>query len=219
MEKKQILNALYFRYACKEFDKKKKIPKKDFELILEAGRLSPSSFGFEPWKFIILQNGKIREKLREYSWGAQKQLPTASHVVIFFARAPKDLRYNSKYLSGLMKSKGMPSDAIKSRQNRFHSFQKNDFNILNGRALFDWACKQTYIALANMMTAAAMLGIDSCPIEGFSREKVEGILQKERILDKNHFGVSVIAAFGFRKNLPAFPKQRQASGKIIKWIK
>ncbi|MEC2164969.1 nitroreductase family protein, partial [Bacillus velezensis] len=78
-KKQQIIEAYQFRHATKEFDPEKKISESDFEFILETGRLSPSSLGLEPWKFVVVQNPELREKLREFTWGAQKQLPTASH--------------------------------------------------------------------------------------------------------------------------------------------
>ena len=76
--KEQVLNAYHFRHACKEFDADRKIPKEDFDFILETARLSPSSFGLEPWKFLVVQNRAVREKIRSVSWGTQRQLPDAA---------------------------------------------------------------------------------------------------------------------------------------------
>ncbi|MBN4863246.1 NAD(P)H-dependent oxidoreductase, partial [Staphylococcus sp. EG-SA-32] len=81
-----IIDAFHFRHATKEFDPTKKISDEDFNTILETGRLSPSSLGLEPWHFVVVQNKELREKLKAYSWGAQKQLDTASHFVLIFAR-------------------------------------------------------------------------------------------------------------------------------------
>ena len=82
----------------------------------------------------------------------------------------------------------------------------------------DWASKQTYIALANMMTAAALIGVDSCPMEGFIPEDVERILSEEGILDKESYNLSVMVAFGYRKTDPQFPKTRQNLDKIVQWV-
>jgi nitroreductase len=87
LTKEQILEAYRYRHACKEFDPNRLIDDADFEFILETGRLSPSSFGFEPWKFLVVQNMQLREKLRVVSWGAQKQLPTASHYLVVLVRS------------------------------------------------------------------------------------------------------------------------------------
>ncbi|MGE7926086.1 nitroreductase family protein, partial [Viridibacillus arvi] len=86
------------------------------------------------------------------------------------------------------------------------------------RALFDWASKQTYIALGNMLTAAALIGIDSCPMEGFNMEKVTEILENEGLLDSEKFGVSVMAAFGYRSQEPEHKKSRQSREKVVQWI-
>lgn len=152
--KKEILEALQFRHATKEFDPTKKISDSDFQFILEAGRLSPSSVGYEPWKFIVVQNRQLREKLREVSWGAQGQLPTASHFVVILARTIKDTKYDSKYVEDQMLNvKKFPLEVFEQIKVRYKSFQEEDLHLLESdRAIFDWACKQTYIALGNMMT-------------------------------------------------------------------
>ena len=82
----KFLDAMMFRHACKEFDDSKKISDEDFAKILEIGRLSPSSFGFEPWKFLVIQDTTLRSKLKEIVWGAQGTLPSASHYLIILAR-------------------------------------------------------------------------------------------------------------------------------------
>ncbi|WP_217622544.1 NAD(P)H-dependent oxidoreductase [Paenibacillus agri] len=217
--KKEILSAYNFRHATKEFDGSKKINDEDFEFILETGRLSPSSFGFEPWKFVVVQNPVLREKLYDYAWGAQRQLRTASHFVLILSRLPKDLLPNSDYLSGLMQNvQNMPPEAFEGRKNRFDDFLKNDFELKdNERALFEWGCRQSYIALGNMMTAAAQIGVDSCPIEGFNKRKIEEILSAEGIMDADHFGISCMVAFGYRLNDPR-RKIRQDAGQVIQWV-
>ncbi len=217
--KKQILGAFNFRHACREFDPEKKISEEDFKVILETGRLSPSSFGFEPWKFVVLQNPEIREKIRKVAWGAQKQLPTASHFVVILARKAKDLRPNSEYLRNFMAEvQHNDSEKIGKRMARLDEWQKNDFNLDTDRSVFDWACKQSYIALGNMLTSAAFLGIDSCPIEGFNRDQLEDILTEEKILNPDHFGVACMAAFGYRVNEQP-EKIRRPMEEVAKWVK
>ncbi len=197
-----FLDAMLFRHACKEFDQTKKIPEQDFINILEIGRLSPSSFGFEPWKFLVIQNKELREKLKEFTWGAQGTLPTASHFVIILARKKKSMIYNSEYIYDMMKNTHkLDDESIKLRTEFYEKFQKEDFNLLESdRAMFDWASKQTYIAMANMMSGAAFVGVDSCPIEGYDDKKAQEFLEKELGVDTNEFGVSVMVAFGYRKN-------------------
>lgn len=217
--KEQVLNSYYFRHACKEFDETRKISDDDFNFILETARLSPSSFGFEPWKFLIIQNPELREKIKAASWGAQSKLPEASHFVVILARTIEDMKYDSNYIMHMMKEvHKIPDDAIAVRSNAYKNFLENDFKLLESkRAIFDWACKQTYIALGNMMTAAAQIGIDSCAIEGFNREGLESLLEKEGVLDRKKFGVSCMVAFGYRKKDPR-PKTRQAMEDIVEWV-
>lgn len=217
--KKEILEALQFRHATKEFDPTKKISDSDFQFILEAGRLSPSSVGYEPWKFIVVQNRQLRAKLREVSWGAQGQLPTASHFVVILARTIKDTKYDSKYVEDQMLNvKKFPLEVFEQIKVRYKSFQEEDLHLLESdRAIFDWACKQTYIALGNMMTAAAQIGIDSCPIEGFDFDKVQAVLEEEGLLENGHLGISVMVAFGYRMKEPR-PKTRKKLEDIVQWI-
>lgn len=219
-KKDEILKAYNFRFACKEFDSSKKISDEDFKFILETARLSPSSCGFEPWKFLVINDMKLREELRPLCFGAQGQLPTASHFIIILARNINDLRYDSKYILDFMKNvQKLPEDAINIRLQFYKNFQEKLFKLLESdRAVFDWSCKQTYIPLANMMTAAAQIGIDSCPIEGFDKDKVEKFLEDKGILDKNHFGVSCMVAFGYRKDAPKHKKTRQSLDKIVEFI-
>lgn len=215
----QILDAFQFRYACKAFDPEKKISEADFETIIESARLSPSSFGFEPWKFLVIQNMDIREKLKTVAWGVQGQFPTASHVVVILSRKAADTKAGSEYINSVMRDvQKLPEEIQEMKGNFFKNFQQNDFDLTDERKLFDWAGKQTYIALANMMTSAALLQIDSCPMEGFDREKFEDILAQEGLLDKDHFGVSVMAAFGYRaKDAVVFPKTRGTAENLIHW--
>ncbi|HJV45137.1 MAG TPA: NAD(P)H-dependent oxidoreductase [Bacillota bacterium] len=218
--KKQILDAYLDRHATKEFDPNKKISDDDFRFILETGRLSPSSFGFEPWRFVVVQNPELREKVKHTAWGAFGKLPDASHFVILLARTILDTKYDSAYLQDHFRNvKHMPEENMARYLERIEGFQKNDFNLLDGeRPLFDWASKQTYIALGNMMTAAAQIGIDSCPIEGFDIAKMNQLLDEEGLLENGHFGISVMAAFGYRVKSPS-PKTRRPFDDVVKWIK
>lgn len=219
-KKEEILKAHSFRRAIKEFDPEKIISDENFEFILEVGRKSPSSFGWEPWKFLVVQNKDIRGKLKGPSWGAQKQLDSASHFVLLLARKADDMRPNSEYLKyKSFEVDKLPEDVHKMKIDFFSQFQEKEFDLTDDRKLFDWASKQLYIPLANMMTAAAEIGIDSCPIEGFDRLKVEEILKDENIVDTDHFGVVVMAAFGYRKADSPFPQVRQPMDQVVDWIK
>lgn len=104
------------------------------------------------------------------------------------------------------------------KQATYDVFLKTNFAIEDDpRVMFEWACRQTYIALGNMLTAAAMIGIDSCPIEGFNRKAVNKLLIKKGVLDPEHYAVSVMAAFGYRANEPDV-KTRQTTEQVVTWI-
>jgi len=209
----QILQAMRFRHACKEFDAQRKIPEEDFEVICEAARLSPSSFGLEPWKFLVLKSPKLKEMILPVCWGAKLQMPTASHFMILLARKKAELLPDSKYVQGILKDvQHLKGDVLEAKMKRIDHFFKNDFGIYGDEtAMFFWASRQVYIALANMMTAAALLKIDSCPIEGFIRDELEEILSREGALDREKFGVCCMAAFGYRRNPQGEKKRRDKS--------
>jgi len=116
------------------------------------------------------------------------------------------------------KNKKYEESTIPAVENKFDDFQESFHIADNERTLYDWASKQTYIALANMMTSAALLGIDSCPIEGFDLDKVTEILSDEGVLDTEQFGISVMVGFGYRAQEPKHGKVRQNEDDIISWI-
>jgi len=220
-DKNAILNAHLFRHACKEFDASQTISEDDFEFILEVARLSPSSFGLEPWKFLVLQNRELRERLLPHIWGGQKQLPTASHVMLTLVRKSVFMRYDSTFVHDFMRDvQKFPEEAATARGKILEQFQREDFALLESeRAINDWSGKQCYIALANMMTAAAMIGIDSCPIEGFKRNDLEHTLRETIALDLSQWSVAYLVAFGYRKQAPARPKTRQLQSEVVEWIR
>ncbi|MDC0706375.1 NAD(P)H-dependent oxidoreductase [Priestia sp. AB] len=220
MNRQEILDAFNFRRAIKAFDPTKKISEDDFNVILESARLSPSSCGYEPWKFLVVQNQEFREKLKEISPGAQGHLPTASHFVIILARTIKDTKYDSEYVKNqTLNITGFPAEMYDQMKDIYKEFQEDQQNILvNESTMLDWAKRQTYLPFANMMTVAALLGIDSCPIEGFYIDKVEKLLAEENLLEDGHLAVSAMVAFGYRANEPKFPRGRKDMKDIVQWI-
>ncbi|MNN40031.1 putative NAD(P)H nitroreductase YfkO [compost metagenome] len=149
--------------------------------------------------------------------GAARQLRGASHFIILLART--DVRYDSEYIINHIKTVQKTPDesaslliqSLEGFQNRWRLFE-------NERAILDWSSKQTYIALANMLTAAAQIGIDSTPIEGFSFDDVNALLESEGLLDNGNYKPSVMAAFGYRKEDPVRPKTRKNLSDIVEWV-
>jgi nitroreductase len=218
ISKKEIINAFKFRHATKEFDNTKKLSEEDIRFILQTANLSPSSFGFEPWHFIVVQNQELRELLKPVAWGAPLKLDTASHFILGLSMKAQMTKWNSDYIMHMMKEvKQFPEDVIEMYSKFYREFQESDFNLNTDKKLFDWASKQTYIALGNMMTSAALVGIDSCPIEGFHEEKTEALLSEKFGIDTEKYGLSFMAAFGFRKDEPPHSKSRRDFNDIVTW--
>ncbi|MBU2951515.1 NAD(P)H-dependent oxidoreductase [Tamlana agarivorans] len=213
--KAKIIEAYKFRHACKLFDTTKKISDSDMNFILETGLLSPSSFGFEPWHFIVVQNPELRTKLKESAWGATAKLDSASHFIIGLTMKAPLTKYDSPYIEDFMRNiQELPENVIVQKGAAYEAFQKSDFDLSDDRKLFDWASKQCYIPLANMMTSAAMIGIDSCPIEGFNQSISEKILKEDLGVDTNLYGLSYMVAFGYRVNDPR-PKTRRSLNNMV----
>lgn len=216
--RQKIINRYNFRHATKAFDKTKKIDKDDFITILEAARLSPSSFGMEPWQFIVVENEKVKTLIKEHSWGAKAKVDDASHFVLILAKTHEEVRFDSDYVrEHYLTDLHYPKDVVEHMRDVIENFQKHDFQLFEDtRYLDDWAMKQTYIPLANMMSVAAELGIDSCPIEGFNREMFNQLLRQEGVYDE-HLTLSTMVAFGYRQEAPK-QKQRRSFKDVVTWI-
>ncbi len=184
--------AMAFRHACKIFDENKKINDEELHYILEVARTSPSSFGLEGWKFLVITNDALREKLRPACWN-QVQITSCSHLVVLLAEI-EGAKVESGKPARQLGRRGMDDETLKGYValygNHLSETLKSDKNI------YAWTAKQTYIAGANMMTAAAFIGIDSCPIEGFEKERVEEILE----LDTTKWQVAMLLPLGYRLN-------------------
>jgi len=190
--KNNFLDAMSFRHACKVFDETKKIPQEEIKSILSVAQNSPSSFGMEGWKFLVITNEELKAKLRPACWN-QVQITSCSHLVVV--------------LSGIdcvKPESGLPQKRFSRREMSQEQldfyldlYSKHLSEVLSSdENIYAWTSKQTYIAVANMMTYAAYLGIDTCPIEGFEKEKIEDILE----LDTTKFQVSMLLPFGYRIN-------------------
>ena len=216
MERNEVLNILNFRHACKEFDTNKKIDWQDLKVILEGGRLAPSSVGIEPWHFLVIENKDLKDKLAPVCPGSYKQIPTCSHFLILLTRTPNEIKYDSKYIEHLLKDiqslDGEPYNMIKGYIKGVNDRFKNDDEIQS------YANEQTYIALSSIMLTAAMIGIDSCAIGGMNKSEVTKILVNEGLLDTNKFQVTLGCTLGYRVK-DATPKKRQPFNEVITIVK
>lgn len=201
--------AMEFRHACKLFDENKMIPDDEMRYILEAGRRSPSSFGMEAWKFLVITNEALKEKLRPFCWD-QPQITTCSHLVVVLAGID-----SVKPESGIPKKRflrrEMPKEKLDFYLDKYASHLQH--TLSSDENIYCWTARQTYIAAANMMTAAAFAGIDSCPIEGFEKENVEAVLE----LDTTRYQVAMLLPFGYRVNEQS-AQLRLAFDEVVEFI-
>ena len=207
---KTFMEAMDFRHACKIFDETKKVSDEDINYILEAGRKSPSSFGMEAWKFLVITNEELKAKIRPACW-EQVQITSCSHLVIILA-AIDAVKPEFDEVARKFKRREMPQEKLDFYLGLYAGHLKD--TLSSNENIYSWTARQTYIALGNMMTAAAVKGIDSCPIEGFEKEKVEEILK----LDLSKYQLSCIVPFGYRINEQS-TQLRESFENIIEYIK
>ena len=189
---KTLSEAMDFRHACKVFDETKTISDENMRYILEAGRKSPSSFGMEAWKFLVITNGELKAKLRPACWN-QIQITSCSHLLVILAGIDS-LKPESGVPKKRFERREMPEDKLEFYLDLYAQHLKE--TLSSDENIYAWSSKQTYIAAANMMSAAATLGIDSCPIEGFDKTVVESILE----LDTKKYQLSLLLPLGHRIN-------------------
>lgn len=214
---KKLIKALEERFTCKRYDPQGAVSDEDFELILQSARLSPSSFGFEPWKLLVIENDELVEKIRACAWGAKRN---ASRMVVILAKRGVDA--DSAWVQHISRDvQGLDDEGTAAKLDKFRGFQTNEIHVAdNDRTLFDWAGKQTYIALGNMITTAAVLGVDATPVEGFDLAALEELLQGEGLYDASEWGVSVLAQFGVHDPTHRMaPKTRRPLDEVVEWIR
>jgi nitroreductase len=202
-------HAMNFRHACKLFDETKKISDNDMMHILEAGRKSPSAFGMEPWKFLVTTDDTLKAKLKP-ACKNQIQVTSCSHLMIILA-AIDSVKLTSNDIKQRFLTKGIPAQKLDFYLNLYAEHLEDTLN--NDENIYNWTSKQTFIAAANMMTAAAYIGIDTCPLEGFHKEETEQILD----IDTRKFQVALVLPFGYRAKPQ--PKQlRKPMSEILEFI-
>jgi nitroreductase len=185
-----LFTAFRWRYACKVFDPTKKIAESDFQKLLDALVLSASSYGLQPWKFLVINNPEIRIELRKHSWN-QGQITDASHLIVLCRRNAMDAEYVQRFIQDMSQKQGTSLEKLEGYKQLIMGHlvpdgQKKDQPI--------WAANQVYIALANLMSAAAVLEIDTAPIEGFKPAKYNEILN----LSEQGFHAQVVCPVGYR---------------------
>lgn len=183
-----IKNANW-RYATKKFDTTKKVSAEDLATLKEAVRLSASSYGLQPYKVIFVENPELRAKLQPAAWG-QSQIVDASHLLVFANITNFGDNQIDAHINNVAVTRGLPTDALQG----YSDFMKSKISTLPVEARNIWTSKQTYIALTNLLNAAAELNIDVTPMEGFEPAKFNEILGLEDL----GLNASLVATIGYR---------------------
>lgn len=185
-----LLRHLNWRYATKKFDTTRTIPESEWKALEEALVLTPSSYGLQPWKFIIVTNKALRQQLLPLSWG-QSQVVDASHLVVLAIKRDLGLPEIDRFVARVAEVRGVPVETLAG----FHRMMAKTLTPPNlAFDINEWATRQVYIALGNFMTAAAMLGIDTCPMEGINPAKYDEVLG----LTELGYGTIVACPAGYR---------------------
>lgn len=167
-----VLGQLQWRYAVKKFDSQKKIPAPLWDALEKSLVLAPSSFGLQPWKFLVVTEATVKERLVAASWN-QRQVADGSHHVVFAIKADLGAADVERYLKRVSSVRKTPLEALDGFRKVLLGFlaqPEEKFDV------DDWSARQVYLALGQFMTAAAMLGVDTCPMEGIDPKKYDEIL-------------------------------------------
>jgi nitroreductase len=186
----QLVGQLKWRYATKQFDPQRKIGADEWAALEEALVLTPSSFGLQPWKFVVVTEPAVRERLVPASYG-QRQVAEASHLVVFAIKKNLCEQDVDDHLGRIAEVRGVPHQALGQLRDVMVG------SLIKGRdesGRNEWATRQVYIALGNFLTSAALLGIDASPMEGIEPAKYDEILG----LNKRGLSAVVAAAAGYR---------------------
>lgn len=202
-----------WRYATKKFDVTKKISNENLEILKEAIRLSTSSYGLQPYKVLIVENPEIRAQLQPVSWG-QAQITEASHLFVFANIIDVQDIHIDEYIFNIANTRELNIEDLKG----YADFMKSKITPLETNKKAIWTSKQTYLALANLMNAAAELKIDVTPMEGFEPEKYNEILG----LNELGLNASLVATIGYRHEedqTQYFTKVRKSNTELFTIIK
>ncbi len=203
-----LLESLNFRYATKQFDPTKTIDAPTWEALERSLLLTPSSFGLQPWKFLVITNKELREQLVPHTWG-QRQVVDCSHLVVMTVRQTVDVAYIDKFISRISAVRGVTMESLAG----YRGMMAGATSMMTA----EWSARQAYIALGQFMLAAATLGVDTCPMEGFLPAKYDEILK----LEERGLKSVVLCPAGYRAATDAYatlPKVRWSEEDVIEHI-
>ena len=187
----KIIEDLNWRYAVKKYDTTKKISAEDFNTIKESLRLSPSSFGLQPLRYIVVENKELREELKAHSFN-QSQITDASHMIVFCSLIDIKENHIDQYIENIAKTRSQEIEKIVG----FGDYMKKEIFPMDKSLLANWNSKQAYIALGQVLHTCASLRIDATPMEGFKADKYDEILG----LTEQNLKSILVCAFGYRSS-------------------
>jgi len=208
----QLLAALRWRYATKQFDATRKIPDDVWDALEESLVLTPSSFGLQPWKFLVVRDPATRARLQPESWN-QPQVTGASHFIVLTARTDLTSADIETWITRMAEATNKSVDNLAPLKGMIAGFAET----MSREARHEWNTRQVYIALGQLMTSAAVLGIDTCPMEGISTAAYDRILG----LEESGYATAVACALGYRDDsdkYAATPKARFERTAVIKSV-
>lgn len=207
----QLVDAMEWRYSPKSFAADRKIPAETIGALERSLVLTSSSYGLQPWNFYVIQDLPLRERLRAASWN-QRQVTECSHYVVLAQKTSIDETYVDRFLADICRTRGVTPETLAGLKKGILG------DVVHGprsRYIAEWAARQIYIALGNLITSAAVLGVDSCPMEGFEPAKYDEILG----LTEKGFTATVACALGYRNpedRFGTFKKVRFPADEMIK---
>lgn len=207
-----LLSNLQWRYAVKKFDAGRKIPAATWQALEQATVLSPSSFGLQPWRFVVVHDTAIRAKLKAASWN-QSQVTDASHLIVFARRTSLGAQDVQRYIDSIAKVRGVPVASLDGYKNMMLGFAQQP-----GFDTGLWASKQVYIALGVFLAAAANLGIDACPMEGIDPKQYDELLKPALGSD---YTTLCVATAGYRASddaIAGMAKVRYPIDDVVKYL-
>jgi len=213
IDRHQLINQLNWRYATKQYDATRKIPAQDWAALEEALVLTPSGMGLQPWAIFVVDDPKVRAELLLASYG-QPQVVDASHLVVFATKTSYNEADLDAYIRQISKVRNVTPQSLDGLRNMA---MRSVVQGLTDTERRNWAVNQTYIALGNLVTSAALLGIDATPMEGFEKNRYDEILG----LQPRGLTASVIATLGYRNasdKYATLPKVRLPHGTVVQHV-
>lgn len=210
---KQLLDAMHWRYATKRFDASKKIPADIWQALEASLILTPTSYGLQPYHFIVMTDLEKRAELLAHSWN-QRQVIDCSHYVVFTSKVKVVEADINHFIQRTAEVRKVPAQSLET----YRGMMLGDVvHGSRGKMAHEWATRQAYIALGNLMTCAAVLGVDACPMEGLVPSEYDRVLN----LQNSGYATVVACALGYRAEsdkYAALPKVRYEAEDLIQKI-